>query len=449
MPLVIDFGSAGNGTYFTREGWGAPEASFTWTSHNTAKFLLPISPSNYGLRCEATVLPYLGADNSLRQELFVLVDNSSIYHCVIFELKWQNISFVIPASLLGGRKHIDIVFELPMAVSPYSRGEGIDIRKLGLCFSQISISEAEDSDFTMSEQAAKPFQAIGAPKVAAVCMAYNEPEWLPVWIAHYSAQVGIENCFILNDGTSDGSTDGLGCCVLHLPRKPYNPASQSDFNSDFCSGLLQYYDFVLYTDVDEFVTPDPAVSETLLDYCRRPLPPVTSMIGLNVVHLPDEEPPFEFNRPMLSQRKYVQFSSSMCKATLIRRPVRWTPGSHAADAQTLFRDLYLFHGRWIDLRYGLQRLARTREMQWSWDKKGHSQSEDSELERRHAMLARLPRNDAVEFQPSLEPISGYLKRVVMSRAELEFTTYRISLDIWGDGLWRIPPQFAEAIRAPD
>jgi Glycosyl transferase family 2 len=448
MPLIIDFGSAGNGTYFTNKGWGAPEASFTWTSDNTAKLLLPVSPSNYGLRCEATILPYLGADSSIQQELLVSVDDSIIHRCMVSEQRWQEIQFAIPASLLGGRKHIEIAFELPMAASPYSRGESIDVRKLGLCFSRLSVSEAGENDATPPDQAARTFKAIAAPNVAAVCMAYNEPEWLPAWIAHYSAQVGMENCFVLDDGTSDGSTDGLGCNVLRLPRKPYNPASQSEFNSNFCSGLLQYYDYVLYTDVDEFVMPDPAVAKTLLEYCQLPLPPVTSMIGLNVIHIPDLESPIDFTRPLLPQRKYVQLSSSMCKATLIRRPVRWTPGSHAADAQTLFGDLYLFHGRWIDLPYGLQRLARTREMQWSWDKKGHSQSDDSELEKHHAKLASLPRIDEVEFGPDLDPILGYLKRVIMSRSELEFTTYRISLDIWGDALWRIPARFAEATQAP-
>jgi hypothetical protein len=270
---------------------------------------------------------------------------------------------------------------------------------------------------------------------------------VPLWLAHYSRQVGRENCFIVDDGSSDGSTAGLGSFnVIRFPRCPYDPSAQSAFNSTFCSSLLRYYDYVLYTDVDEFVVPDPKVADTISNYCRRPLPPVVSMIGLNIVHLPGEEPAWDAERPLLAQRRFVQFTSSMCKPTLIRQPVIWPPGSHSANARTIFDHLYLFHAKNFDLAASLRRLQRTREMAWSTPNRGGiSRAPDEELMRLFTGVASKPRLTDVDFDPTLNPLSSYIQRVLESRLTHERHIYKIALDIWGDQIWEIPARFRSCV----
>jgi len=40
-------------------------------------------------------------------------------------------------------------------------------------------------------------------------MAYNESFYLKRWYRWYGSQLGIENCFVLDHGSDDGSTDDL------------------------------------------------------------------------------------------------------------------------------------------------------------------------------------------------------------------------------------------------
>ena len=50
-------------------------------------------------------------------------------------------------------------------------------------------------------------------RLAALTMAYNEPVWAAVWARFYARQVGAENCFLLDHGSDDGSTEKLGIRV--------------------------------------------------------------------------------------------------------------------------------------------------------------------------------------------------------------------------------------------
>jgi len=34
--------------------------------------------------------------------------------------------------------------------------------------------------------------------LAVVTMVYNEEDFLPIWLKHYSRQVGLKNCFIID-----------------------------------------------------------------------------------------------------------------------------------------------------------------------------------------------------------------------------------------------------------
>ena len=45
------------------------------------------------------------------------------------------------------------------------------------------------------------------PRIAAVTMAYNEPDFVGLWAAHYGAEVGARNCFVVDHGSDDGSLE--------------------------------------------------------------------------------------------------------------------------------------------------------------------------------------------------------------------------------------------------
>jgi hypothetical protein len=57
--------------------------------------------------------------------------------------------------------------------------------------------------------------------VAVVTMVYNEPDFLPVWAAHYRAAVGAEHCYVIDHGSDDASIDASGQFnLVQLKRSP-------------------------------------------------------------------------------------------------------------------------------------------------------------------------------------------------------------------------------------
>jgi hypothetical protein len=283
-------------------------------------------------------------------------------------------------------------------------------------------------------------------KVAAITMVYNDPEYLPLWLNHYAKHVGIENCFVVDHGSTDGSTANLGACsVIRIPRSPYEPHKQSEFNSVFCSSLLSWYDWIIYSDVDEILLPDPRVAPTLTEYCRQPLPDVVTAIALNVQHLPEVEPAFDLSRPVTTQRSFVHACSSMCKPLLTRRPIVWSPGSHSANAPMVFDNLYMFHLRWFDLPIGLQRLQRTRAMEWARQDAGaQARMRDEQMVESFRGFAHMPQITDMDFDPAQLPLKEFLGKVQGSRLGREQDLYRIDLGIWWGRLWKIPQRFVGA-----
>lgn len=450
MGLTIDFTPSGNSRHFVRGGWSKPESGFTWTMDRQASLDVPIPERNSGLRCTILMQPAINPPGFPKQLLIVSVGDFVILHKTFEENNWTEFSFDIPGTALPDDNIMRLDFGFPFAHSPRSLGRSNDSRVLGAAVHHLSLEDSDVLDLAdVGEVLALPTNVplSPLPRVAAVCMTHNEPEFLPLWIAHYARQVGRENCFVLDDGSSDGSTAGLGPYnVIRLPRHPYDPTRQTTFNAGFCSTLLQYYDYVLYSDVDEFVVPDPKVASTIPEYCRRPLPPVTTMIGLNIVHLPDEEPAWNPHLPILSQRRFVHFTASMCKATLVRRPVVWSPGSHSANARTVFDHLYLFHAKWCDLPASLRRLEMTRAMAWaSPDAGSQSRMEDERLVRHFQGIAARPRLEDIDFDPAVDPLATYVRRVLESRVKHHRDLYKISLDIWGQTIWEVPERFRQCV----
>ena len=40
---------------------------------------------------------------------------------------------------------------------------------------------------------------------------------LPRWVAHYGRECGTDHLYVIDDNTSDGSTDDLPCSVIRIP----------------------------------------------------------------------------------------------------------------------------------------------------------------------------------------------------------------------------------------
>jgi hypothetical protein len=197
-------------------------------------------------------------------------------------------------------------------------------------------------------------------RIAAITFCRDEGRMLPVWLRHYGGQLGVENLYVVDDSSVDGSTDHLPCDVLRIP-----PVRGGKFESTRMGvlgglgrALLAVYDVVVFTDVDEFLVPDPARYDGLRSFVEAHAnAPAVGALGLNVIHDVTREGPLDLDRPVLDQRRLAKFIPVMCKPSIKSVPAPWYAASHGLRAPyAVDPDLWMFHLKFAD-RDHLQQVA--------------------------------------------------------------------------------------------
>lgn len=209
-------------------------------------------------------------------------------------------------------------------------------------------------------------------------MVRDEGLTLPRWIDYYGGQVGQTNLIVLDDNSIDGSTQDLPCTVFRLPPPPWKrPWSKTRLQlaNSLSRGLLACHDAVIFTDVDEFLVPDPARYVGLSDYLastadRR----VVAPLALEVLHNDRLEPALDENSPLLQQRRFVKFSPAMCKPLVKRVPQNWDGAFHRIHAPfEVDPDLWMLHLKYADVTV-LDQVAEQRRQVHEQENRGHPKS---------------------------------------------------------------------------
>ncbi|GAN89133.1 hypothetical protein Gbfr_003_068 [Gluconobacter frateurii M-2] len=284
--------------------------------------------------------------------------------------------------------------------------------------------------------------------LAVVTMVYNEPEHLLAWRRHYGAQVGEQACYVIDHGSTDGSTDLLGQINrIRIPRSPQDDERRTRAVGKFCDSLLEWYESVIYVDVDELLLADPALFPSLTHFAQANIRPVVTATGLDVIHRPASEAALDYTRLVSFQRQHVRFSSAMCKPVLIRTSVTWAPGFHccAEMAPEMGAPLFLFHLRYADLPSGLNRLERTRTQPWCSNDVGqHQRLANQDWENMLRSMADLPVVETT-FDQHDQRLQNWRQAVEDSTASRIDERYRLDLHLNGTELWRLPERFVGRI----
>jgi Glycosyl transferase family 2 len=192
------------------------------------------------------------------------------------------------------------------------------------------------------------------PSVAVMTMTRDEADMLPRWLDYYGRQVGVDNLVVLDDHSTDGSTADLPCTVHRLPPPPLKyhwRVVRNHLVNHMSRALLAAYDVVIFTDVDEFLVPDPDHHDGLLGYLSaRADKDLLAPVAVNVLHNARLEPDLDPTQPLLSQRRFVKFAPEMCKPLVKRAPAWWTPGFHGAQSPfEVDRELLMLHLKFYDV----------------------------------------------------------------------------------------------------
>ena len=257
------------------------------------------------------------------------------------------------------------------------------------------------------------------PDVLVMTMARDEADMLPRWIRYYADQVGMDHLIVLDDNSTDGSTDGLECTVHRLPPLRFSGGRFEPIRMQLLSGLAQgflaTYDVVVFVDVDEFLVADPARHADLRTFlATRSDRDVIAPVGLNIVHLPQSEGPLRPDEPVLGQRRFAQFTPLMCKPAVKRVPAGWRWASHGIEAPfAVDPELFMVHLKFAD-RDALRRVATHRKAMVDTDgrarKSSWSRDADQVLAVFDQAVADVVPDDVPELDVSALDLSAVVER---------------------------------------
>ncbi len=201
---------------------------------------------------------------------------------------------------------------------------------------------------------------------AVLTIVQNEAVFLPIWLRYYSRFFAADDIYVLDHESTDGSTTGGGFVRIPVAHETVDHTWMVRTIEAHQHELLQRYDMVLTTDVDEIVAPNPEWG-TLGQYLDRFDEEWINCLGYEILHLKDREEPFRMDRPILEQRGYWFATSAYDKPALASVPMTWEPGFHMRSDRrlSLDPDLYLIHLHRLDYDVCLARHRWRRERSWN------------------------------------------------------------------------------------
>lgn len=285
--------------------------------------------------------------------------------------------------------------------------------------------------------------------VAIVTMVKDDHFFLRRWVEYYGNLFGREALYVLSHGGAPEIANiAEGCNVIRIPPgydEMFNSRRANTFSS-FARALKFWFDFVIVTDVDEFLVIDPDSKVTLPEFLgrRKKDAMVITPIGVEVVHRPEVEPE-EIGAAILGPRRYARYSSFYCKPIVIgKKSVKLSRGSHYASHPELkvFRNLYLFHMKYCDRAMSLETMDRRsktietfregdtkqgQDLLTRWDKRNGREVEFLDE------MANLPVREDWEF-------SGHIERMNKTWGERTHGLYDFARHE-GSELYLIPERF--------
>ncbi len=202
-------------------------------------------------------------------------------------------------------------------------------------------------------------------KVAILTTVRDDDFFLKKWVDYYGGLFGKEALYVINHGNQPAVRNiAAGCNLFPIPdgdRRKFNVLNWRTKNH-LMQALLRWYQVVIVCDVDEFVVIDPATGHDLRSWLdAHPARTVRTAMGMEVTHLPSEEPE-PVSGAILGPRRWAQMNCFYAKPCIISRKTKLSRGGHYAEHDRLDMPdcLYMFHMKYCDYDLYVDTLNRRR-----------------------------------------------------------------------------------------
>ncbi|MBJ3762126.1 glycosyltransferase family 2 protein [Maribius pontilimi] len=285
-----------------------------------------------------------------------------------------------------------------------------------------------------------------------VTMAYQDYDLVRRWYDYWSVQIGPENLYLLSHGNDPRHREiAAKANVINLPRdgKMYKfERRRFRAMSSVASGLLEFFHWMIVSDVDEIVIADPDHAVSVPDYVAKTYgdgtkgPKNISPLCLELVHLPEIEPlPLGPDDKILSRRRTFRPNANYSKPVLVASPATFAPGGHrnSLGPRTLPDGLFTLHLKYCDAdtieRYAASRRALVEDVV----------ARDGHFDTDHGWYKTLDKYRDILEQNTLEGVDVDLPafRAKMLEQREKFTNQYIWGPARSDRLYRIPERFSD------
>lgn len=202
---------------------------------------------------------------------------------------------------------------------------------------------------------------------AIVTIVRDEAVFFPIWLRYYGQFFDPRDIYVFDHASTDGSTEVDGFVrepVTHdtVDHKWMRKTIQAKQNE-----LIEHYDVVMVSDVDEIIAPNPELYGTLGDFIDDFDEEFVNCHGYEILHHHDTEPPIDLERPILQQRQWWFWNYAYSKPLISSVPMDWYDGFHARrDGRGNFEyDLRLIHLHRMDFGLCQARHRYRSSVEWS------------------------------------------------------------------------------------
>jgi hypothetical protein len=136
--------------------------------------------------------------------------------------------------------------------------------------------------------------------------ARNEKVRLPVWLKHYQQFADNEDIYIIDQNTTDGSTDNLPCNIIYEPNElVFDHKWLREMLTKNIKLLLEKYHIVVINECDELLITKNNIE--LSNYLISKYKNLNVNICTNMINIVqhDDEPDFDINEKISKQRRYM------------------------------------------------------------------------------------------------------------------------------------------------